>query len=152
MSIVADILRHKDDEVHCIEPDASVLEAARLMNVHKIGALVVLESADRHKHHEPAPVVGIITERDILTRVVAAEAEPARTSVGGVMTTPVITCSPQTTLDELRHVMRQRRIRHVPVTSELGLCGMISIGDLNHAQSHVMEETIRYLETFMYHG
>ncbi len=152
MSTVTDILRIKGNAVHTIEPDASVLEAARAMNVHRIGALVVCETIERYAPESPAPVIGIITERDILTRVVASSADPARTSVGGVMTSPVITCSPGTTLEELRRAMRQRRIRHMPVMSAHGLCGIVSIGDLNQAQSHVMEETIRYLETYMYHG
>lgn len=97
-------------------------------------------------------VLGIITERDIMTRVVAAERDAHDVRVGQVMTSPVVTCSTQTPLDEVRTYMRQRRIRHMPVISEHGLCGMISIGDLNTAQAQVMEETIRYLETYMYHG
>ncbi|MGE3108198.1 MAG: CBS domain-containing protein [Phycisphaerales bacterium] len=152
MSTVADILKAKGDKVHVIEPRASVLDAARTMNVHRIGALVVTDTATHYPQHEPAPIIGIITERDILTRVVATESDPAHTDVGSVMTTPVITCAPCTTLDELRQVMRQKRIRHMPVWSDMGLCGMISIGDLNLAHNHVMEETIRYLETYMYHG
>ncbi|MBC7772899.1 MAG: CBS domain-containing protein [Pyrinomonadaceae bacterium] len=163
MCIVADILRTKGDNVIAIGPAATVLEAARTMNVHHIGALVVTETgvhtraaleSDGPKSFSEADhgVLGIITERDIMTRVVAAEREPRDVRVGQVMTSPVVTCSTQTPLDEVRTFMRQRRIRHMPVISAHGLCGMISIGDLNTAHAQVMEETIRYLETYMYHG
>lgn len=163
MSIVADVLRTKGDSVMTIGPAATVLEAARTMNVHHIGALVVTESGvhKRVSLDSVSPgsvpesdhgVLGIITERDIMTRVVAAERDPREVRVGQVMTSPVVTCATQTPLDEVRTFMRQRRIRHMPVISEHGLCGMISIGDLNTAQAQVLEETIRYLETYMYHG
>jgi len=153
MCTVADVLRVKGDGVVSIGPDASVLEAARMMNLHRIGALVVLEQASHMpRSAEDHGVLGIVSERDILTQVVAAEADPVRTKVNRIMSSPVITCSPRTTLDELRYVMRERRVRHMPVLSNHGLCGVISLGDLNTAQNRTMEETIRYLETYMYHG
>jgi CBS domain-containing protein len=154
---VADILRAKASEgrgeVATIGPDATVLDAARIMNQRRIGSLVVTEDGSAH----PVPggngaVIGMITERDLLTRVVAAELDPSSTPVGRVMTSPVISCTMRTLSDELRAVMRERHIRHVPVVDETGLRGMVSIGDLNNADAGMMEETIRYLETYMYRG
>lgn len=155
MSTVADVLHAKEKAgrgiaVLTIGPDDSVLDAARRMNERKIGSLVVTDDGTPR-----GDVLGIITERDILTRVVAAERPPASTAVGRVMTSPVISCAERTTLDELRTVMREKHIRHVPVVSGNdpgSLKGMISIGDLNTAETEVLEETIRYLETYMYRG
>jgi CBS domain-containing protein len=114
------------------------------MNQHRIGSLVVLDD-------EQAPL-GIITERDILTRVVAAARDPAQTPVRDVMTSRLITCSVNTPLDELRSLMRRERIRHVPVVEDKRVCAMISIGDLNTAEVKVMHETIKYFEQYIYGG
>lgn len=144
MTSVVDVLRSKGDEVHVISPEASVLEAARLMNLKRIGALIVT-SAERKP-------MGIVTERDIMVRVVAAELDPRATTVGDVMTTRLITCRRETPLDELRTLMRSERIRHVPVLEEERVCGVVSIGDLNVAEVRVMSETIRYFEQYIYGG
>lgn len=142
MSKVVDLLRSKGADVFTIRPTQSVLEAAREMNLRRVGALVVVND-------ERAPV-GIVTERDILTRIVAAELPPASTTVGDVMTTRLITCSTSTPTEELRDAMRKHRIRHVPVVEDGRLCGMVSIGDLNIAEVKVMSETIRYFEQYIY--
>jgi len=142
MAKVVDLLRSKGSDVHTIRPEQSVLESAREMNLRRVGALVVVNDGR-------APM-GIVTERDILTRVVAAEMPPSSTTVGDVMTTRLITCSTSTPLEELRDVMRKHRIRHVPVVEEGRLCGMVSIGDLNIAEVKVMSETIKYFEQYIY--
>src|SRR5450432_1286184 len=136
MSHVREILRSKVPEVWTIHPNATVLEAASLMNKHKIGALVVAEDGQ---------VLGMFTERDVLQRVVAKQREPANTKVVDVMTTEVVCCSPDTKLDEARGAMKNRRIRHLPVVGEDGkLLGLISIGDLN-AQAQAENELTIFL-------
>ncbi len=142
MGTVQKILERKGRQVHSISEDASVLEAARQMNEHRVGALVVTR-AER--------VVGIFTERDILCRVVAAQRDPAQTKVGSVMTAPVAVCTPETTREECRNVMRARRIRHLPVVSEGRLTGIISIGDVLEATEADQHATIQYLYEYM-HG
>lgn len=140
MLTVRDLLDAKGVAVHTIDHEASVLDAAEGMNQHRIGSLVVTVRGN---------MAGIITERDILTRVVAAQRPPASTPVHQVMTSKVFTCSPATRLDELRKLMRERRIRHVPVTDGGNLRGMISLGDLNHAKEETLIETIEYLEAYI---
>lgn len=140
MRTVEELLKSKGARVVTTTPHASVLDAASLMNVHRIGSLVVVDEGT---------VVGIITERDILTRVVARQRDPALTTVGEVMTERVVVCSRATTVDELRHVMRERRIRHVPVVEHGELVGMASIGDINMAENAVLSETIRDLEAYI---
>ncbi len=129
-------------EVLRVSPEASVLDAARLMNQHRVGSLVALDAQGR--------LAGILTERDVLTRVVAEARSPQKTLVKDVMTTPVVCCEPGTPLEELRAIMREKRIRHVPVVEGGAVVGMVSIGDLNAVEQKVMIETISYLENYMY--
>lgn len=143
MPTVRSVLTHKGSDVATVPADATVLEAARLMNDRHIGAVVVTEERR---------VVGIFTERDILRRVVAAEIDPATTFVTDAMTTPVAVCSPETTRDECRNVMRARRIRHLPVVDGDQLVGIVSIGDLLIEEATDQEETIRYLYEYLHGG
>jgi len=142
MAAVRDILALKGPHVLSIGPDATVLDAALLMNEHKVGSLLV-KSAGR--------LVGIITERDLLQRVVAQRRDPAATSVAEVMTAEVACCRPDTTIDEARGVMKNRRIRHLPVLDvNEQLLGLVSIGDLNAWLSHDQEVTIHILHEYIY--
>lgn len=142
MSTIRDILAQKGSHVHTVAPDVSVFEAARLMNEHKVGSVLVAED---HR------LVGIFTERDILRRVVAAHRDPDQTSVGDVMTTEVACCRLHTSIEEARGVMKNRRIRHLPVVDEEGrIHGLISIGDLNAWENNSQELTIHLLEQYIY--
>jgi CBS domain-containing protein len=135
------ILDRKGTHVYSVPEDATVLDAACLMNEHRIGGLVVT-------HGER--VVGIFTERDVLNRVVAARRDPAGTSVKDVMSSPVACCTPQTSRAECLAVMRQRRLRHLPVVQDDRLLGIISIGDLLEAAEADQQATIRYLHDYLY--
>ncbi len=130
----------KGGVIASLPPQATVLEAAQLMNDRHIGSVLVTEGNQ---------LVGIFTERDVLRRVVAEQRDPATTTVADVMTSPVACAAPHTTLDEIRTVMRDKRIRHVPVVNGGGVLGMISLGDLNKAEHDGQVETIRYLEQYM---
>lgn len=141
MPTASKLVEIKGGDVVALPPHATVLEAAQLMNDEHVGSVIVLQEER---------IVGIFTERDVMRRVVAAQRNPARTLLRDVMTTPVACAACGTTLDELRSVMRERRIRHVPVVDEQQrLCGIISIGDLNRAVSDVQQRTIQYLETWV---
>lgn len=142
MPTVRDVLSRKGSTVHTIAADATVLAAAKVMNERRIGALVVTRG-DK--------VVGIFTERDILNRVVAASRDAATTRVEEVMTTPIACCSLDTTRAECRSVMRNRRIRHLPVVENEKLCGIVSIGDLMEDEGAEQQQTIEYLYEYM-HG
>lgn len=143
MATVRDILGVKGAHVLSVSPEATVLDAACLMNDDKIGSLLVMTCGR---------VVGIITERDILQRVVVTCLNPADTQVHEVMTTEVVCCQPHTAIAEARSVMKNRRIRHLPVVDEdLELHGLISIGDLNAWDAHDHEVTIHVMEEYI-HG
>ena len=142
MATVRDLLKIKGSHVLSIGPEASVLDAALLMNEHKIGSLLVMSSGQ---------LIGIITERDILHRVVVTRRDPGVTPVLDVMTTEVICCQPHTSVEEARGVLKNRRIRHLPVVDEAKrLCGLISIGDLNAHEAQDHEYTIHVLQEYIY--
>ena len=117
-----------------------MLFRSQLMNDRRIGSVLVIDD-DR--------LVGIFTERDVMRRVVAEQRDPASTTLAEVMTSPVACGAPHTTLNELRTVMRRRKIRHIPIVRGRRALGMISIGDLNQAEHDVQEQTISYLEQYM---
>lgn len=143
MARIRDVLSRKARTLHTVESGASVLEAARVMNDHKIGSVVVVHGGR---------MVGILTERDILTRVVARQSDPSLTRVADVMTRRVLTCRPDTTLNEARLVMRERRIRHLPVLEGDRVVGMLSLGDLNNAEHDTLVETIQIMEAYIAGG
>jgi CBS domain-containing protein len=142
MAHVYDILAEKGNHVYTVNDDVSVLQATQLMNEHKIGALVVM----RHDR-----VAGMFTERDVLRRIVAEKKDPESTPVRQAMTRQVMCCSPDTSVHDARTVMRNRRIRHLPVVASNGeLVGMISIGDLNAWSLADGEATIQYMSEYIY--
>jgi CBS domain-containing protein len=143
MATVRDILARKGSHVFTIGPRATVMDAATLMNEHKVGALVVIDDG--------RGVVGMFTERDVLRRVVGEQRDPVATRVEDVMTTEVACATPDTTIEEARGAMKNRRIRHLPlVDDERRLMGLISIGDLNAHQTSDHEKTIHLLHEYLY--
>jgi CBS domain-containing protein len=142
MPIVQDILSTKSPTVHCITPGATVLEATQKMNQHKLGALVVVVDDQ---------IVGMFTERDVLRRVVGELRNPAEVKVGEVMTHEVIHCTSDMDIDDISAIMKEKRIRHVPVCAANGkLAGMISIGDLNAFYVSQQEAQIHSLSDYIY--
>ena len=141
MSTAEVLLKRKGEEVVTIEKDASILEAAKKMNEKRIGALIVVSGEQ---------AVGIFTERDILTHVIAAQRSVTETSVGQVMTSPMACCTRTTTVAECKAVMTEKKIRHLPVVEEGTLYGMISSGDVLANEVANQEDTIRYLSQYLY--
>jgi CBS domain-containing protein len=142
MATVKEILAKKGADVRTIDHAATVLDGAMAMNQHRIGALVVLK--DDH-------VVGMFTERDVLRRVVGECRDPATTPISAVMTEEVACCRIDTTVEEARVAMKDRRIRHLPVIDEQGsLLGLVSIGDLNAFQATSQEQTIHLMHEYLY--
>ena len=141
MASVSDILAAKSRHLINSTPHATVYAAAVLMNERKIGCLLVMDE-DR--------LVGILTERDILQRVVADQRDANTTRIGDVMTRDVVCCRPHTDLEEAKSVMKHRRIRHLPVVVEEGeVVGMLSIGDLNAYQVDYQERTIYQMQEYI---
>ncbi len=142
MTTVKEILAGKGTKVLTVGKDATVLQAALLMNEHRVGSLVVMDNDQ---------VAGMFTERDVLRRVVGEHRDPATTMVAEVMTTEVVCCTLQTTIEEARGAMKNRRIRHLPVVDgDHHVLGLVSIGDLNAYQATSQEQTIYLLNEYLY--
>lgn len=134
------VLQSKGQSIAALPPTARVLAAAQLMNDRLIGSVLVVDGNR---------LVGIFTERDVLRRVVADQLDPANTNLHDVMTSPVACGTPETSLDELRHVMREHHIRHIPIVEDDRVIGMVSLGDLNKVEHDSHVQTIQYLEQYM---
>ena len=143
MPTVRDVLSAKGElKIQSISPNASVLDAVHQMNQYKIGAVLVMNDDQ---------VVGIFTERDVLRRVMAQGGSPADMTVGSVMTEDVICVEPDSDLDEVSSIMKQRKVRHVPVCDSQGkVHGMISIGDVNAAHASDKDAHIHFLSEYIY--
>lgn len=115
-----------------VGPDATVLEAVRVMALRGVGAVVVVEK------DEKGELRGIFTERDVVLRVVLDERKPAQTRVGEVMTRPVETATEETTAEQALNLMIERHIRHLPILSREGhVLGILSIRNL---LQHIVED------------
>ena len=141
MTTVNDILMMKGRHVVSIDEARSVLEAARLMNERGIGGVVVTKEGS---------MVGIFTERDILRRVVSKERDLKATSIREVMTSQVVTCRPDESVEECIRLMTAQRIRHLPVVGDEGPCGMITSSDLLALQVKDQQAMIRYLKSYAF--
>lgn len=102
-------------------------EAARLMRTHHVGSLVVVEERSPRER----VVVGVLTDRDITTQVVALERDAHAFRVGDIMRPDVVTAREQDSLLDVLAVMRRKRVRRLPVTGARGeLIGIVSIDDV----------------------
>ena len=142
MPVVRDLLARKGTDVVSIQPTASVLEAARLMNDRGVGGVIVVDEANA--------LLGIFTERDILRRVVAAGLPPETTKVADVFTRDIITCTPEMNVEEVGSLMTTRRVRHLPVVDAGGLHGVVTIGDLLAHRLSDQETTIQHLNSYVF--
>ncbi|MBI4759944.1 MAG: cyclic nucleotide-binding/CBS domain-containing protein [Chloroflexota bacterium] len=107
-----------------VDPDSSVSYALTLMRRRKIHSVVV-DISDKN------PAYGIVTTTDIRDKIVAADRNPAETTVREIMSGPIITAKPEWTLKECSQVMQQHHIHHLPVADESGtLIGIISATDI----------------------
>jgi len=119
MAMIYDLV--KDRRVYSIDADATVLEAARFMMEHNIGALPVLRDGQ---------LVGIFSERDIMNRVVAVGRMPGTTKISEVMTANPKSVNVDETVDNSLFLMREFGFRHLPITDGKQLKGLVSLRDL----------------------
>ena len=142
MTTIRQILDRKPD-VYAIDPDATVLEALKLLGEKNVGALLV-RKGER--------LVGIFSERDYARRMILHGRSSKETTVREVMTTEVVTISPGASAGECMAYMTDRHIRHLPVIEAGRVAGVISIGDIVRAVMEDMRFTIRQLESYIRSG
>ena len=119
MAMIYDLV--KDRRVYSIDADATVLEAARFMREHNIGALPVLRDGQ---------LVGIFSERDVMNRVVAIGRMPGTTKISEVMTANPKSVNVTETVENSLFLMREFGFRHLPITDGKQLKGLVSLRDL----------------------
>ena len=118
---ISALLERKGSDVFSLPPDVTVAEAAKEMDRHRVGAILVIEDGR---------IVGIFTERDVLSRVVATGIDPKTTPIEFVMTRDPITVASSTTVEEVMALFTNKRFRHLPVVDDGRLVGLVSIGDV----------------------
>ena len=111
------------ETIHSVGPDTSVTECVRTMTTEKVGALIVM-NGER--------LIGIFTERDALTKVLAAGLDPVSTKVSAVMTKDPYCIPPTTTVGEAMQLVTRRRFRHLPIVENGKVLAVVSSGDLTH--------------------
>jgi len=118
---VAAILAEKGRDVVTIEPGTSVAQALATLAEHGIGAIIVAESGK---------IRGILSERDVVRAVARHGAAVLDREVRAIMTTAVVTCKEEDTINQVMAQMTRGRFRHLPVTDGDRLVGIVSIGDV----------------------
>ena len=140
MHNIRDILRTKGTAIWSVAPEDTVLEAIRLMAKRGVGALPVMKGDQ---------LVGFFSERDYSRKVILQGLRSQDTPVGTVMSTPVLTISPDATVQQGLSMMTEKYIRHLPVTDGSGVIGVVSIGDLVKAVIEDQEALIEQLERYI---
>ena len=137
---VLSILKTKGRAVWSVHPEATVYDALALMAEKDVGALVVLSDQK---------LVGMFSERDYARKLILHGRASRDTLVREVMSTPVVTATPDQTVEECMRVMTRHRIRHLPVVDAGALVGVVSIGDLVNSIISAQAETIQQLSGYI---
>ena len=139
MTTLRDIMR--PGFLFALQRDATVKVATEVMTARNIGIVIVLEG-DR--------LVGVVSERDVVRRVVNRGLDPARTPVGDVMTSQLVVGHPDDDYQSAMRKMDQANIRHLLVVDGQEMLSMISIRDLIRVDMEDKSEEIRYLREYLY--
>ena len=140
MQTVLNILEHKGSAIHSIDPDDTVYHAISMMAEKEVGALLVMQN------HRP---IGIISERDYTRNVILKDKSSRSTRVREIMTSDLITVTPQEHVDECVALMKEHHIRHLPVSKDGILVGVLSLRDLFSAIIDEQAHTIEHLEHYV---
>ncbi len=119
------------DQVVTVGTEESTAVAARLLSRHNVGCLPVCDQSGTLR--------GMITDRDIVLRCVAASADPNQTSVGAIMTSRVLAVAPEDDAQKAAEVMAREQIRRLPVADGGTVVGMISLADMAETRQYTME-------------
>lgn len=137
------ILDRKGKKVYSVSSKVSVADAVGEMNRQRVGSVLIIDGGR---------LVGIFTERDVLRRVVGAGVDPLRTCVSEVMTSQVMTISPDATIEETMRIFTEKRCRHLPVVDGGELIGAISIGDITRWMSDAHRAEAEHLKNYITSG
>ncbi len=118
---VSQLIR-SDQRLLSVGPEATAADVATFMKTNRVGCVVV---TDKH-----GKLIGILSERDLVCKVLAADADPGKTRAVELMTREVMTCTPQTPVQDAERAMAHRRIRHLPVVQDGKPVAVISMRDV----------------------
>lgn len=137
------VLRQKDGTVLSVAPDDSVYRAIEVMADKGVGALLVMENGELR---------GIVSERDYARKVVLQGHNSKDTPVSAIMSSPVVTVTRQHTVGECLRIITDRHFRHLVVTEQDNVIGVVSIGDLVNCVISEQEQTIKHLHAYISGG
>ena len=138
---VSVLLMAKGSAVVTVAPHVSTVDVLATLAEHGIGAVVV--SADGRR------IDGVLSERDVVRALARQGATALDEPVSRWMTSEVVTCQPDTTVEELMTTMTERRIRHVPVVIDGALAGVVSIGDVVKDRISALEQETAVLHQYI---
>lgn len=139
--IIASILKQKGTEVVSVRPEDTVLDVARTLTQHRIGAALVRGPEGR--------ILGIISERDIVRGMAGHGPGTSQLPVKELMTSDLVTVTPQTLVVQALSLITRHRVRHLPVLEEERLAGLVSIGDLVKARIEEAEHEAEELKAYV---
>jgi CBS domain-containing protein len=137
--LICDLLRNQS--IVSAEAHQTVLEVARMMVEHNIGAVPVLQHGQ---------LAGIFSERDLMRRVVVDGKDPARTPVGEVMTDDPLTVAPDDQLETCMTLMKRHGFRHLPVCSGRELKGVVSLRDIMLHDLDAKDDEVRMMRAYLH--
>lgn len=139
---IASILNEKGSDVFTISLPRTLLEVCSTLREHRIGAILIVDNAGK--------LAGILSERDIVRRVAEDGPDALNADAAECMTSNVITCTPEDTIQTAMARMSEGRFRHIPVLENGELAGMISIGDLVKRRIADAEREAEDLKNYLY--
>jgi CBS domain-containing protein len=140
MTTVRQVLAAKSTAIYAVEAETAVLEAIRAMAEHRVGALLVMRGVE---------LIGVVSERDYARKVILLGRSSSDTPVRTIMSSPVITVSPENSVSHCMQLMTDRHVRHLPVVEAGRVIGMVSIGDLVKAVIAEQRAQIEQLENYI---
>ena len=140
---IADVLKNKGAGVLTVTPETTVSELLGGLVTRNVGAMVVIGSDG---------LVGIVSERDIVRMLHEHGAAALGRRVADIMTSEVVTCSPEDSVDSLSGLMTTHRVRHVPVMDDGQLAGIVSIGDVVKTRMEALQAEREALEAYITQG
>ena len=140
---IADILRSKGSLVATVTETTTVTGLLSELATHNIGAMVVVG---------PDGVVGMVSERDVVRNLHQHGPELLRRQVGDIMTTVLVSCTPDDAVDDLSALMTNNRVRHVPVLEHGRLVGIVSIGDVVKNRMEELQVEHEHLHAYITQG
>ena len=139
--LMSQILKRKGSDVATVAPGATISEVIAALADHGVGALVVSTTGKT--------IEGIISERDVVRGLAVDGVATIDKTAADLMTADVVCCSPDATTEQLMAEMTRRRIRHVPVTEDGILVGIVSIGDVVNARVGELEVETQQLTNYI---